>query len=86
MIVKPAEKTSIVMEQFLRMLHHCGMPHNDCDLLNGSGATMEGLLTKPDLVQLTQFTGSSHVGEKLALVTKGKVKLEDAGFDWKVGG
>lgn len=27
-----------------------------------------------------QFTGSSHVGEKLSKLTNGKVKLEDAGF------
>ena len=37
-------------------------------------------------VRLTQFTGSSRVGEILAKATHGKVRLEDAGFDWKVIG
>ena len=37
-------------------------------------------------VRLTQFTGSSRVGEILAEATHGKVKLEDAGFDWKILG
>jgi len=37
-------------------------------------------------VRITQFTGSSKVGELLSNATNGKVKLEDAGFDWKVIG
>lgn len=35
---------------------------------------------------MTLFTGSSRVAEKLALDLKGRVKLEDAGFDWKILG
>jgi 1-pyrroline-5-carboxylate dehydrogenase len=35
---------------------------------------------------LTQFTGSSKVGELLSKATNGKVRLEDAGFDWKIIG
>lgn len=34
----------------------------------------------------TLFTGSSHVAEKLMAALKGKVKIEDAGFDWKILG
>lgn len=34
----------------------------------------------------TLFTGSSKVAEKLAVDLKGRVKLEDAGFDWKILG
>ena len=33
---------------------------------------------------MTLFTGSQHVAEKLTAALKGRVKLEDAGFDWKV--
>jgi len=33
-----------------------------------------------------QFTGSSKVGDHLATITKGKVRLEDSGFDWKILG
>lgn len=35
---------------------------------------------------MTLFTGSSRVAEKLAVDLKGCVKLEDAGFDWKILG
>ena len=46
---------------------------------------MEQLLVKAP-IRMTQFTGSSRVGERLATVTRGKIKLEDAGFDWKILG
>jgi len=36
--------------------------------------------------RMTQFTGSSAVAERLAVLTHGKIKIEDAGFDWKVLG
>jgi hypothetical protein len=34
-------------------------------------------------VRLTQFTGGAHVSEQLCREFAGKVKIEDAGFDWK---
>jgi 1-pyrroline-5-carboxylate dehydrogenase len=36
--------------------------------------------------RMTLFTGSGKVAEELAVSLRGKVKLEDAGFDWKVLG
>ena len=36
--------------------------------------------------KMTLFTGSSRVAEKLAQDLRGRVKLEDAGFDWKILG
>ena len=36
--------------------------------------------------QMTLFTGSSRVADKLAVDLKGRIKLEDAGFDWKILG
>lgn len=36
--------------------------------------------------RMTLFTGSSRVAEKLAGDLKGRIKLEDAGFDWKILG
>ena len=36
--------------------------------------------------RMTLFTGSSRVAEKLAVDLKGRVKLEDAGFDRKILG
>ena len=35
---------------------------------------------------MTLFTGSSRVAEKLAVDLNGRIKLEDAGFDWKILG
>lgn len=36
--------------------------------------------------RVIQFTGSSKVAEHLSAITRGKVKIEDAGFDWKLLG
>jgi len=36
--------------------------------------------------RMTLFTGSQAVADKLAVDLKGRLKLEDAGFDWKVLG
>lgn len=84
-VLKPAEKCALVMEQFLRLLHECGMDMVDVDLLNCHGPVAERLILDAD-VRLTQFTGSSKVAEHLLKVTGGKVKIEDAGFDWKILG
>jgi 1-pyrroline-5-carboxylate dehydrogenase len=73
------------MEQFLRLLHDCGMDPADVDFLNCKGPVAQQVITEVP-VRLTQFTGSSKVGELLAKATHGKVRLEDAGFDWKVIG
>ena len=36
--------------------------------------------------RMTQFTGGQKTAEHLCSRLKGRVKLEDAGFDWKVLG
>ncbi|KAG6484439.1 delta-1-pyrroline-5-carboxylate dehydrogenase 12A1, mitochondrial-like [Zingiber officinale] len=84
-ILKVDSKVSIVMEQMLRLLHDCGLPKEDVDFINSDGKTMNKLLieAKP---QMTLFTGSSRVADKLAVDLKGRIKLEDAGFDWKILG
>jgi len=84
-VLKPSEQVSIVMEQFLRLLEHCGMDPKDVDFLVSKGPVAQELIVNTP-VRLTQFTGSSKVGELLSNATNGKVKLEDAGFDWKVIG
>lgn len=83
--LKPAEKVGFVMELFLRLLHDCGLPKEDVDLLNCVGP-VAGELLKQAPIRVTQFTGSSTVGELLSKQTHGKVKIEDAGFDWKILG
>lgn len=84
-VLKVDSKVCIVMEQMLRLLHDCGLPLKDVDFLNSDGKTMNTLLLegKP---RMTLFTGSSRVAEKLAGDLKGRIKLEDAGFDWKILG
>ncbi|CAL0330639.1 unnamed protein product [Lupinus luteus] len=84
-VLKVDSKVSIVMEQMLRLLHTCGLPVEDVDFINSDGKTMNKLLQEAN-PQMTLFTGSSRVAEKLAVDLKGKVKLEDAGFDWKILG
>lgn len=83
--LKVDSKVSIVMEQWLRLLHHCGLPATDVDFINSDGSTMNRFL-RAARPRTTQFTGSSKVGEHLAKELIGKVSLEDAGFDWKILG
>eukprot|EP00878_Enallax_costatus_P045925 GHUV01055463.1.p1 GENE.GHUV01055463.1~~GHUV01055463.1.p1 ORF type:complete len:297 (+),score=65.10 GHUV01055463.1:357-1247(+) len=78
-------QVSIVIEQLFRLLHHCGMPRTDADLVHGSGMTMNEIMLRAQ-PRSTLFTGSQRVAEKLAADMKGKVYLEDAGFDWKILG
>jgi 1-pyrroline-5-carboxylate dehydrogenase len=84
-LVKVDSKVSVVFEQFLRLMHHVGLPKTDVDMINCDGPTMNALLLTAQ-PRMTLFTGSSRVAEKLAKELAGKVKLEDAGFDWKVLG
>jgi len=84
-LLKVDSKVSIVMEQFIRLLHECGMPLTDMDFINSDGPVMNKLLLQAE-PKTTLFTGSSKVAEKLAVDLKGRVKLEDAGFDWKILG
>jgi 1-pyrroline-5-carboxylate dehydrogenase len=84
-ILELPDQVSLVMEQFLRLLHECGMPLTDVDFINSDGPVMNNLLLQAGPA-MTLFTGSSKVAEKLALDLKGRIKLEDAGFDWKILG
>ena len=80
-VLKPSDQVSLVMEQFTRFMHHCGAPLDAFDLLQSNGATAQALLEQAP-IRLTQFTGSSKVSEHLAKKFHGKVRVEDAGFDW----
>ena len=84
-LVKVDSRVSICIEQFIRMLHLCGMPKTDLDLIHCGPKAMETLL-KRSQPRVIQFTGSSTVAEHLSKQFSGKVKIEDAGFDWKVLG
>ncbi len=84
-ILKQATTTSIVAEAFVRLLLHCGMPPQDLLLIHCGGQVMEKLVANP-VIRFTQFTGSTSVAERLLELTKGKCRIEDAGFDWKIMG
>ena len=43
---------------------------------------MKKILKQAD-ARMTLFTGSSRVGEHLVKALRGKVKLEDGGYDWE---
>ena len=73
------------MEQFVRMLHHVGLPMTDIDLIYCDGPVMNEVMVKGES-RMCLFTGSQAIAEKLTLDLRGRVKLEDAGFDWKVLG
>jgi hypothetical protein len=61
-----------VIEQLLRLLHHCGMPRTDADLIHGNGRVVNELLLRAQ-PRSTLFTGSQRVAEKLAVDMRGKV-------------
>lgn len=84
-LLKCDTRVSVVMEQMLKLLHHCGMPKHDLDFINCDGPVMHDILMKAE-PRMTQFTGSSRVAEMLAKDLRGKIKIEDAGWDWKVLG
>jgi len=86
-LVKVDSKVSAVFEQFLRLLIDCGLPPDDVDLVHCRGANMGKLIESAAAsIGMVQFTGSSGVAERIASVVNGAVRLEDAGFDWKIIG
>src|SRR3989344_7250851 len=86
-LVKSATIASLVIEQFLMLLHICGLPKTDVDLIHCRGQVMNDLLRQgKNIIRLVQFTGSNQVAEDLAVLMRGKVRIEDAGFDWKILG
>jgi len=86
-LVKVDSKVSVVFEQFVRLLIHAGLPADALDLIHCPGRNMGRLLeeARPN-IRLVQFTGSSTVAERISTIMNGAVRLEDAGFDWKVLG
>jgi 1-pyrroline-5-carboxylate dehydrogenase len=86
-LIKPETKVSVVLEQFVRLLIHAGLKPDDLDMIHCRGAIMGQLIESArDDIRLIQFTGSSGVAEHLSAVMNGAVRIEDAGFDWKVIG
>ena len=70
----PGCRVSIVAEQFIRMLHHVGMPPQDADYIHGSGKVVNEILLQAR-PRNTLFTGSGRIAEKLANDLYGKVRM-----------
>ena len=86
-LIKVDSRVSTVIEQFLRLLIHAGLPATDVDMIHCRGSEMGRLLeSASDDLRLVQFTGSDEVAEWISAVVKGRVRLEHAGFDWKIIG
>jgi 1-pyrroline-5-carboxylate dehydrogenase len=45
-LIKPDSRTSFPVEQFIRLLHLCGMPKEDVTLMNSNGEVAEAVLRK----------------------------------------
>ena len=86
-LLKSATTVDIVIEQFVRLLIRCGLDPKDLDFIHCGGRTMGRLIEEAnDVIRLVQFTGSSNVAEATSVAVNGCVRIEDAGFDWKVIG
>ena len=86
-LIKSATTVGIVFEQFLRLLIHCGLPATDFDMIHCRGSKMGKLISDAnDKIRMVQFTGSCEVAERISEDMNGKIRVEDAGFDWKVIG
>ncbi|GIT36698.1 MAG: hypothetical protein Ct9H300mP6_05660 [Gammaproteobacteria bacterium] len=69
------------------MLIYCGLPITDADMIHCGGSTMGNLIKDSnEKIRMLQFTGSSQVAEQLSQDMNGRIRVEDAGFDWKVIG
>ena len=43
-LVKPDIRTAYPVEQFIRLLHHCGLPKEDLDFMYADGPIIETVL------------------------------------------
>ena len=84
-LVKVDSKVQIVCEQFVRMLVHHGLPAEDLDFIYSDGPVMNDVILR-GRSRMCLFTGSQGVAEKLVKDLRGRIKLEDAGFNWKILG
>ena len=79
--LKGASSVSVVMDQFIRMMHHIGMPKEDVDMLHSDGPAMGELID--ELIQAHPIHRLKRCRGTSGLLHGGKIRIEDAGFDWK---
>ena len=84
-LIKNDSKVALPMNDFLRLMHACGMPKDDVVMIHSDGKRMEELMLQCNL-KMNLFTGSARAAKRLTNVLNGKIKVEDAGLDWKILG
>ncbi len=76
-IAKPAEQTSLVAAQAVRLLHQSGIPRAVLQLLPGLGETVGAQLVQAAEIRGVIFTGSTDVAQMIAV--KLAERLDDQG-------
>ncbi|OEY97077.1 trifunctional transcriptional regulator/proline dehydrogenase/L-glutamate gamma-semialdehyde dehydrogenase [Acinetobacter qingfengensis] len=64
-LAKPAEQTSLIAFQAVKILHEAGIPESILQLLPGRGETVGAALSQHDMVNGIMFTGSTEVARIL---------------------
>eukprot|EP00923_Selenidium_pygospionis_P014229 GHVN01024449.1.p1 GENE.GHVN01024449.1~~GHVN01024449.1.p1 ORF type:complete len:584 (+),score=89.82 GHVN01024449.1:88-1839(+) len=85
--LKTESTQGLPVEQFIRFLHYCGLPMEEMDFISCRGDVMSSLIKQayPSL-RMLQFTGGEEAAETLNEAMRGRIRVEDAGFDWKLMG
>ncbi|MBM9506108.1 aldehyde dehydrogenase family protein [Actinacidiphila acididurans] len=73
-VLKPAEDTPLVAQQFAEILHEAGLPAGVFNLVTGLGPVAGQALAEHPGVDLVSFTGSTAVGRLIGAVAGGAVK------------
>jgi RHH-type transcriptional regulator, proline utilization regulon repressor / proline dehydrogenase / delta 1-pyrroline-5-carboxylate dehydrogenase len=76
-LAKPAEQTSLIAAEAVRLLHAAGIPTDVLQLLPGDGATIGAALVADPRCKGVLFTGSTEVARAIqrSLATRGDVPL-----------
>lgn len=64
-IMKPAEQSSIIAAQLMRLFEQAGFPAGVVNYLPGKGSTIGAYLVQHPRVHLIAFTGSLEVGQRI---------------------
>jgi len=64
-VIKPAEQSSVIGANFMKLLREAGLPDGVANLLPGTGESVGSLLVAHPDVDLVAFTGSREVGTRI---------------------
>ncbi len=79
-LIKPAEQSSAIAYELMKLLMECGLPAGTVQFLPGKGEETGAYLVEQNEIELIAFTGSKEVGctilEKANQISNGKNKLK----------